>query len=49
MHAKPSYMDIPHHAISNGIWYTTCFFTVKDICPLEDGIPEVWLRSPKQL
>jgi hypothetical protein len=39
-------MDIPHHVISNGRWYVTWFLTVKEIFPLEDGSPEVWLRIP---
>jgi hypothetical protein len=36
-------------SISNGRWYAMWFLTVEEIFPLEDGSPEVWLRSPKQL
>jgi hypothetical protein len=49
MNAQPSYMDIPHHVISNGRWYTMWLLMVEEICPLEDGSLEVWLRNPKQL
>jgi hypothetical protein len=40
MHEKPSYMDIHHHAISNGRWYITWFLTVEEIFPLKDEAPE---------
>jgi hypothetical protein len=47
MHGKPSYMDTPHHDVSNYKWYTMWFLTVEEICPLKYGIHEVWLRTHK--
>jgi hypothetical protein len=29
-------MDIPHHVIPNGRWYTTWFITVEKLCPLKE-------------
>jgi hypothetical protein len=42
-------MDITLYSISNGICYSKWFLIVEEIFPLEDGILEVWLRTPKKL
>jgi hypothetical protein len=40
-------MDIPHHFVSNGRWYSMWFLMVEEIYPLEYGSPNIWLISPK--
>jgi hypothetical protein len=47
MHEKPHRWIFLIMSISNSRWYATWFLTVEEICPLEDGSPKVWLRSPK--
>jgi hypothetical protein len=46
MNVTQSYMDIPHHAISNGRCYAMWFLTIEELLPLEVGSPEEWLKSP---
>jgi hypothetical protein len=40
MDEKISYMDGPHHVVSNGRWYTTWFLTVEKLYPLKDEAPK---------
>jgi hypothetical protein len=39
-------MDIPHRVISIGRWFSLYFLMVEEICSLEVGSPEEWLRRP---
>jgi len=47
MHQKPSYMDSPHHVISNGRGYATWFLTVEKLCPLKVEGLDIRIRSYK--
>jgi hypothetical protein len=40
MHAKHSFIDNPHQAISNGRWHATWFLIVEDLFPLKYGSPK---------
>jgi hypothetical protein len=35
MHAKESYIDSPHHSISNDMWHTMWFLMVDKLFPLK--------------
>jgi hypothetical protein len=38
-------MDYPHRFVSNNRWHVMWFLTVEELCPLEVGSLEEWLRS----
>jgi hypothetical protein len=46
MQIKHSWMDNTHHAVYGDRWYSTWFFVVRTIFPLEVRSLKEWLRNP---